>query len=182
MLKKIKSSQLRPGMYLQELCSSWISSPFWQKSFLIDDENQIKKIVEARIQEAWIDTSKGLDVASDEELAPVDVESVEPLMPSQDEMTSSKFVPTDFSSIEQVSMDAELGRAAQIVGKSKKAVFSMFNEASKVRLNDRWAKGGAGLPRCQNKISSWKKHSGIQVRRHFFIVATTFFETSLFLR
>lgn len=129
MLKKIKSSQLRPGMYLQELCSSWISSPFWQKSFLIDDENQIKKIVEARIQEAWIDTSKGLDVASDEELAPIDVESVEPLMPSQDEMAPSKFVPTDFSSIEQVSMDAELGRAAQIVGKSKKAVFSMFNEA-----------------------------------------------------
>lgn len=65
MLKKIKSSQLRQGMYLHELCSSWIASPFWQKSFLIDDDDQIKKIAEAKILEAWIDTSKGLDVAAE---------------------------------------------------------------------------------------------------------------------
>lgn len=129
MLKKIKSSQLRPGMYLHELCSSWIASPFWQKSFLIDDDDQVKKVIEANIREAWIDTSKGLDVAENEEQATQSIAIVPEPEVSQPVVNEPELAPVAFDSIEPVTMDAELGRAAMIVGKSKKAVFSMFNEA-----------------------------------------------------
>lgn len=128
MLKKIEVVQLRNGMYIHELCSSWMSSPFWQKSFLIDSPDQIKKIKDAKIRHAWIDTSKGLDVLE------VTVDEVEQVEEDAVEIERSvevevKVEPVSFDSIQAVSMDAELGRAAQIVGKSKKAVFSMFSEA-----------------------------------------------------
>ncbi len=128
MLKKIEVVQLRNGMYIHELCSSWMSSPFWQKSFLIDSPDQIKKIKDAKIRHAWIDTSKGLDVleVTVEEVEQVEEEAVEIERPVEVEV---KVEPVSFDSIQAVSMDAELGRAAQIVGKSKKAVFSMFSEA-----------------------------------------------------
>lgn len=125
MLKKIEVSQLRNGMYIHELCSSWMSSPFWQKSFLIDSPDQIKKIKDAKIRHAWIDTSKGLDVLV-VTVDDVEEELVEIETPVEIE---TKAEPVSFDSIESVSMDAELGRAAKIVGKSKQAVFSMFSEA-----------------------------------------------------
>ena len=65
MLKKIEVKQLTVGMYVHELCSSWIETPFWQKSFMLDDAKELKKIQETHIHEAWIDTSKGLDVDQD---------------------------------------------------------------------------------------------------------------------
>lgn len=130
MLKKIKSTQLREGMYIQELCVSWMSSPFWQKSFPIDTQSVLDKIRDAGIQEVWIDTEKGCDVLLDlpktsAEPAPqVHVNSdPDESLPAQAKSTIS------FSEIQSTSMDAEMGRAAKIVGKSKAAVFSMFSEA-----------------------------------------------------
>jgi putative nucleotidyltransferase with HDIG domain len=128
MLKKIKSAQIRQGMYVQELCASWMSSPFWQKSFLIENQATIDKIVNADIRELWIDTDKGCDV-----LQPVPEPEKTPKtevvidIPSPEEVIVEKRV--SFSEVQVVSMDAEVGRAAKIVGKSKGAVFSMFSEA-----------------------------------------------------
>ena len=62
MLKKINVKQLREGMYIHELCSSWIDTPFWQTSFMLEDPSSLDKIRKSKIQEAWIDTGKGLDV------------------------------------------------------------------------------------------------------------------------
>jgi putative nucleotidyltransferase with HDIG domain len=126
MLKKIKFAQIRQGMYVHELCASWMSSPFWQKSFLIESQVTIDKIKNAGIREAWIDTAKGCDVL---QVAPepVDVKDIKP------EVVVPEVAPVEerrpYSEVESVSMDAEMGRAAKIVGKSKGAVFSMFSEA-----------------------------------------------------
>jgi putative nucleotidyltransferase with HDIG domain len=126
MLKKIKFAQIRQGMYVHELCASWMSSPFWQKSFLIDSQVTIDKIKNAGIREAWIDTAKGCDVLQDAP-EPVYVQDIKP------EVAVPEVAPVEerrpYSEIESVSMDAEMGRAAKIVGKSKGAVFSMFSEA-----------------------------------------------------
>ncbi|MFC0350768.1 HD-GYP domain-containing protein [Undibacterium danionis] len=127
MLKKIQFDQIRQGMYIKELCASWMSSPFWQKSFLIDDAATIEKIRQAGIREAWIDTSRGCDVLAPvvkDEPAPTPVEPIEVV-----EVAKPVAAPTPYSEIVPTSMDAELGRAAKIVGKSKTAVFSMFSEA-----------------------------------------------------
>ncbi|MBC3879775.1 HD-GYP domain-containing protein [Undibacterium sp. LX40W] len=125
MIKKISFEQIRKGMYIHELCASWMSSPFWQKSFLIENQATIDKIRKAGIQEAWIDTTKGCDVlvvAENIVVAEVDPEP-------EVEVFAEPEPRVPYDTITPISMDAEMGRAAQIVGKSKTAVFSMFTEA-----------------------------------------------------
>jgi HD-GYP domain-containing protein (c-di-GMP phosphodiesterase class II) len=61
MLKRISVHRLTPGMYLHELCGSWMDHPFWSRSFLVRDADEVRRIVETGIAEAWIDTDKGLD-------------------------------------------------------------------------------------------------------------------------
>ncbi len=35
MLKKIQVHDLRSGMFVHEICGSWMEHPFWKKSFLL---------------------------------------------------------------------------------------------------------------------------------------------------
>jgi len=121
MLKKIAVSQLRVGMYVQELCSSWIDTPFWQKSFKLASQEEVNKIVASKIKEAWIDTSKGLDVAEARQptVVPETVAEI-PEVPA---------TPAPTRELGPVSMDEEIGRASRIVNRSRDAVFSMFSEA-----------------------------------------------------
>lgn len=120
MLKKIRFEEIREGMYIQELCASWMSSPFWHKSFLVEATETIEKIKKAGIREVWIDTEKGCDVAMSTVLATSSVEMLE-------EVASPQII--SFDDVAPISMDAEMGRAAKIVDKSKEAVVSMFTEA-----------------------------------------------------
>lgn len=122
MLKKIEVISLRKGMYVQELCSSWMDTPFWKKSFLLDDLVLLEKIRSTGIKAVWIDISKGLDVTRDI------VVKVVPTV-AEEVPVESKQPVLAFDNIMHVSMESEMGRAASIVGESKKAVFSMFNEA-----------------------------------------------------
>ncbi|MFZ6658673.1 HD-GYP domain-containing protein [Undibacterium sp. TJN19] len=123
MLKKIEITQLRVGMYVQELCSSWIDSPFWQKSFTVTDIDELRKIQSTRIRQAWIDTTKGLDVLVEKPSKPA------PQKPDEPQPVAAVPPPPAPKQIVSISMDEELGRASLIVNKSKQAVSSMFNEA-----------------------------------------------------
>lgn len=40
--------------------------PFWRSRFRLEDPADLARILHAPIQEVWIDTAKGLDVAQDE--------------------------------------------------------------------------------------------------------------------
>ena len=111
-------------MFVQELCGSWMDTPFWKKSFLVSDINDIQEIHKSKIREAWIDISKGLDVLTAQPAAPVVHAEPEP----KPEPPPVKSPPAP-KVIETVSMSDELGRASQIVNKSKQAVYSMFSEA-----------------------------------------------------
>ena len=62
MLKRITIQDLRLGMYIQELCGSWMEHPFWRARFLLTQQNDLKTLLASGIQEVWIDTGKGLDV------------------------------------------------------------------------------------------------------------------------
>lgn len=76
MLKRISVTDLRVGMFIQELGGAWLDHPFWRSSFKLDDAQTIQKIRSSGIHEAWIDTAKGLDVAGgvSEEEAVAEVE------------------------------------------------------------------------------------------------------------
>ncbi|OIQ81725.1 cyclic di-GMP phosphodiesterase response regulator RpfG [mine drainage metagenome] len=62
MIKRIRSEQLRPGMYIHDLNRGWMGHTFLFNAFRVDDEKTIEKIVADGIREIYIDTSKGLDV------------------------------------------------------------------------------------------------------------------------
>jgi len=60
-LKRISVSELRVGMYIDELCGSWMEHPFWRTRFALKEANDVRRIAESGIQHVWIDTDKGLD-------------------------------------------------------------------------------------------------------------------------
>lgn len=73
-LKKIKVTQLRKGMYINDLKCGWFNHPFTVNRFKLNDENDIRKIIAAGVKELEIDISKGLDVVAEkrkEENAPL---------------------------------------------------------------------------------------------------------------
>lgn len=117
MLKRIPIDQLRLGMFLHELCGSWMDHPFWRSKFLLEDGGDVRRIVECGIKEAWIDTARGLDVeggrTQQEVEAEVELElelaAMEPLAP--------------------LSYDGEFRHAAQLRDKAREQVKSLFGEA-----------------------------------------------------
>ncbi len=63
MIKRIRSEQLTPGMFIHDLNCGWIDHPFVFNTFLVKDEATIGKILAYGIREVYIDTAAGLDVA-----------------------------------------------------------------------------------------------------------------------
>ena len=122
MLRKVETRQLQPGMFLHELCGTWIDHPFWRTSFKLKDAGQIAKILDSGIREALIDTDKGLDIAVVEAPQPVSTPAPPPVAPAV--ATPAKTAPP-----KPVQIEAEMERASSIVAESRQAVVSMFNEA-----------------------------------------------------
>jgi HD-GYP domain-containing protein (c-di-GMP phosphodiesterase class II) len=123
MRKKIHVKDVKLGMYLDEVCGSWMEHPFWKKSFKLADPKDINTLQTCGIQEIWIDTDKGLDIdasatgkSEDEAKQHIDEELKQ--VASKTSKTFSK------SSIQE-----ELVKARAIHNKASTAVTSMFQEA-----------------------------------------------------
>jgi HD-GYP domain-containing protein (c-di-GMP phosphodiesterase class II) len=125
MLRKIPTTQLRVGMFVHEVCGSWLEHPFWRASFKVQDARQIKQL--AKVHEVVIDTSKGLDVdspqAAEGDVALMDDIEVAPL----DTMAAALDMPPDQPPAPMsCSMQQEMVRATQIVAQARTAMKSMF--------------------------------------------------------
>ncbi|MDQ2069220.1 HD-GYP domain-containing protein [Natronospira bacteriovora] len=116
MRKRIASTQLEPGMFLEELCGDWMQHPFWRTRFLIENEEQVSKVIDAGILEVVIDTRKGKspETTRDRDLPPEKPLSSLPASPYRHE---------------PVSLSQELRQASRIVAKGKEAVVDMFQDA-----------------------------------------------------
>lgn len=138
MRKKISVSQLRLGMFLDELCGSWLDHPFWKSAFLLTDPRQLKQIQDSKVKEVWIDIRKGLDVAVDEVPTPEpaphhhkerfdDVEIEEADQPQPDVAMPAAVVnkPTP----KPCSVNEELSRASRVIADATPAMRSMFQDA-----------------------------------------------------
>lgn len=123
MRKKISVHDIRMGMYIDELCGSWMDHPFWKTSFKLEDKKDLPALQQSGIREVWIDTSKGLDVASP---AP-EVSAEEAERQAQAVLLQAAMQPQKTE--ERVSLEQELERAQKLRDKAKQAVISMFEEA-----------------------------------------------------
>ncbi|MDD5383247.1 MAG: HD-GYP domain-containing protein [Gallionella sp.] len=119
MLIRIHVKQLRLGMYVHELCSSWMDHPFWRGAFLLDKPHDLQTILSTGIQEIWIDDAKGLGVegGKDEQAIAAEVE------------TTLAQADTTGKMVLHIDIAQEAARAIKICAKSKQAVTSMFQEA-----------------------------------------------------
>jgi len=127
-LRKIGISDLRPGMFVHELCGSWMDHPFWKSRFLLEDPADLAALQGSAIRELWIDTSRGLDV--DREQAPAAVETESPSQ--REERLERELIETlvaEQAAPARVELQAEVKRAAAICAKAKTQVTAMFAEA-----------------------------------------------------
>ncbi len=136
-LKRIDTSQLRAGMYLHELCGSWMEHPFWRSSFKLSDPKDIARILASGVKQAWIDTARGLDVdcGETEQQARERIERelvqtvAEPSAAIQSTGPAPSIEPSPEAAAQRVSLAEELDRATQICRDSRRAVMGMFREA-----------------------------------------------------
>jgi HD-GYP domain-containing protein (c-di-GMP phosphodiesterase class II) len=143
-LKRIPVSDVRLGMHLHALDGAWLDHPFWKARFVLTDPADLKKLRASRVATCWIDTARGLDVATpDAGIAPkrsaplpspatVATEAVRRASASSSAASHTAAPrhapPPDAPSATQ-PMAAELTKAADLCRRSKEAVTSMFNEA-----------------------------------------------------
>jgi putative nucleotidyltransferase with HDIG domain len=131
MLKRIATADLRTGMFLEELCGSWMDHPFWRAKFTVRTPGELAQIRSSGVVEVWIDTGKGQDVA-DGLVRAGDRERV--LQVAQDwvaEVAAEQPAPV-------VSADPalELARAARQVHAARERVAAMFATARMGALQD----------------------------------------------
>ena len=122
MRKKIPVLNIRLGMYIQELCGSWMDHPFWKKSFLLESTEDLNTLQTCGIQEVWIDTSMGIDVEGDV----VAISAEEHQQKIAEEL--QRMASSASQVIPKISIQQELETARKLQAKSKAAVTSMFNE------------------------------------------------------
>ena len=117
MIKKIQASDVRLGMYIHEIKGNWLEHPFWRKSFKLEQQKDLDKLLDSKLTEIWIDTSKGLDVEETKRVdAVVNQVAAEPKRPVK-------------KPVKTVSLEQELAVAKKLHSKTKAAVVSMFGDA-----------------------------------------------------
>lgn len=106
-------------MFVHELCGSWMDHPFWRAKFVLNDPEDLRRLLDCGIGEVWIDTGRGLDVEGgltrDEVAKQVEEELVQAVVSPLPER--------------EVSPQEEFRRAAQVCHQAKLKVQSLFAEA-----------------------------------------------------
>ena len=145
MLKRIHVRDLTLGMFLHELCGSWMEHPFWRTRFLLEDPQDLQRILNTAIEEVWIDTARGRDVAAGaQSMTRAEVEAeissqwqaLETALGALEPRPAPPSIELTPQGAEPTPMDAELRHAAQVCRSAKEAVVSMFTEARMGRAVD----------------------------------------------
>ncbi|GBD96841.1 MAG TPA: HD-GYP domain-containing protein [Nitrospirae bacterium] len=63
MIKKIRTARLKPEMYIHDINCGWLDHPFLGRSFKVENDEMVDKIVKYGIREVYIDTDLGPDDA-----------------------------------------------------------------------------------------------------------------------
>jgi putative nucleotidyltransferase with HDIG domain len=125
--RTIPVNQVRLGMHIHALEGPWISHPFWKTRFVLNDPEDLQKLLHSGVPSVVIDVSKGLDVqgpaapsAVPEPAPVVVVTAAPPVAPPK---------PAGPPPEPSCSMAEELTQAKAIYRQSREQVISMFGEA-----------------------------------------------------
>jgi hypothetical protein len=115
MLKKIATSQLQTGMFIERIDAPWFQHSLWKTRFLISDRATLTRVRTCGAKECWIDTAQGKDL------------SPPPVTPVQSKVVAEATAAP--KPVVRRSMGDELQTASDIIKRSKAAVVSLFAEA-----------------------------------------------------
>ncbi|MFK4709131.1 putative nucleotidyltransferase with HDIG domain [Roseateles asaccharophilus] len=113
-------------MFVQALEGPWMSHPFWKTKFVLNDPADLAALKGSGVPAVWIDISKGLDV---ELAAAAAAPAATPAAPAPVAAPAEMAAPPVAQPEPRASMEEELGRAAQVLGRAKVAVMALFGEA-----------------------------------------------------
>ncbi|MDN2699815.1 HD-GYP domain-containing protein [Janthinobacterium sp. SUN073] len=122
MLKKITSSELMLGMYVERLGRSWLENPFWKRSFLLESPSDLERIRATRLSEVWIDTARGL--------APPEPVAAPPVPAADAVCNEAEVQAVSVANVAPaLSREAEMAHARRLIERTRQAVQTMFDEA-----------------------------------------------------
>lgn len=130
MLKRIAVDDLRPGMFVEELCGSWMDHPFWRARFVLEDPADLQRVRDSGIREVWIDIARGADVDGAAATTAVTREQADAEIDRRLSRAAEGEAPG------RRSLQDEILAARRIVREAQPAVISMFNEARLGRAID----------------------------------------------
>lgn len=119
MIKKIKVDQLTPGMFIDDFNTSWLDHPFFDNSAKVRNDKIIEKITKSGIQEVYIDTDRGLDVAD---------ASTEEEVKQEIQSEIDKVIDLDTKSIEPVPIQEELVKAKEIKREARQTIHNIMDD------------------------------------------------------
>jgi putative nucleotidyltransferase with HDIG domain len=85
MIKKVKVSQLKPGVFIHDFNCGWLHHPFLQNRVKIQTDQDIDRIRKYQLHEVYIDTERGLDI----EDAPTQAEVAAELQTELEQLSAS---------------------------------------------------------------------------------------------
>jgi putative nucleotidyltransferase with HDIG domain len=118
-IKKVKTGQLKPGMFVHDFNCGWLQHPFFSSSAKLKDGKMVEKILESGIKEVYIDTDKGVDIAD----APIKQEVDKNI---QTEMR--KVVKPETGDRNPASVKEEIGKAQEIKREAKQTVQTIMED------------------------------------------------------
>lgn len=129
MIRRIPVTELKLGMFVQELHGSWIKHPFWKTRFLLEDPEDMALLKTCGISEVSIDESRSVFAKSSVMIKPTPV--------SGGVISGLANIPAGIKAeanssrhkSEKGSFHQEFTRARELCSLSKCAVVDMFSEA-----------------------------------------------------
>lgn len=119
MIKKVKISQLKPGMFIHDVNCSWFDHPFMSNSLKIKNEKEITKIIGYGIREVYIDTDKGMDAANTPTREKVS---------RKNDSEINKMVKPEVIRGNLVTVREEISRAKEVKKEAKKTVADVMSD------------------------------------------------------
>lgn len=126
MTRRIASTELRLGMYIQKLGGSWMKHPFLRSSFLLTNPDDIKSILVAGIADVWIDEEKGDTLQKSDSITPSIYATAEE---SSDTQNVTLQTVEDKKSVVRSSMEDDIKRARKLFNDAKPQVMAMYKDA-----------------------------------------------------
>jgi putative nucleotidyltransferase with HDIG domain len=126
LLIHIKPADVATGMYIHGFVGSWFDHPFWRKKFLLEDDDDVIKIRQSRVDAVIIDGERGA-VPAPKPVVSTSLPSA-PRLATQPNPMARRYSPPS-EPAKSTSFRQETKRAARIVEKSKKQVGAMFEAA-----------------------------------------------------